>query len=149
MPNHPPKNPGSPFASMAGHHVAVRVPDYETGKMWYTEKLDFRVLHEWPYGGMQLAYLGPPDDDNFHVELLAGAGPEMPPVYDDIAVSLGRGGYHHFCMRVESVDETLAELRRRGVTVIGEPFEVEDTSSRLGFFTDPWGNMIEIAQDLR
>lgn len=43
MPAHPPRNPSSPFASFAGHHVGVRVPDYEAAKAWYTEKLDFRV----------------------------------------------------------------------------------------------------------
>ncbi len=62
MPAHPPRNPDSPFASVGGHHVGVRVPDYAAAKAWYTEKLDFRVLQEWPYGDLQLAYLCPPDD---------------------------------------------------------------------------------------
>jgi glyoxylase I family protein len=56
MPKHPPKNTDSPFASMTGHHVAVRVPDYERAKAWYIEKLDFRVLQEWPFHGLRLAY---------------------------------------------------------------------------------------------
>ena len=46
MPPNPPKNPNSPFASFGGHHVAIRVPDYEAAKQWYTTKLDFRVLQE-------------------------------------------------------------------------------------------------------
>jgi glyoxylase I family protein len=52
-------------------------------------------------------------------------------------------------VRVASVDDTLAELRSRGVTVLGEPFEIPDVSSRLAFFRDPWGTRIEISQDLR
>ncbi|GAX56257.1 hypothetical protein SO3561_07824 [Streptomyces olivochromogenes] len=55
MPAHPPKNPSSPFSSFHGHHVGIRVPDYDAAKAWYTEKLDFRVLQEWPYGELKLA----------------------------------------------------------------------------------------------
>jgi glyoxylase I family protein len=149
MPPHPPKNTFSPLASLTGHHVAVRVPDFETGKDWYTRKLDFRVLQEWPYGALQLAYLAPPADDTFHIELLAGEAPAMPEVFDDVDRSLRVGGYHHFCMRVRSVDHALAVLRSRGVTVLGEPFELADISSRLAFFADPWGNLIELSEDLR
>ncbi|WP_246102313.1 VOC family protein [Streptomyces piniterrae] len=82
-------------------------------KAWYTEKLDFRVLQEWPYGELKLAYL-----------------------------------YQHMCVHVDDVDEARAELAKRGVDLIGEPFEIEDISRRLAFFRDPWGNMIELSQKL-
>jgi catechol 2,3-dioxygenase-like lactoylglutathione lyase family enzyme len=72
MPANPPQNPASPFASFAEHHVGVRVPDYDAAVAWYTEKLDFRVLQEWPYGDMRLAYLSPAAENDFHLELLAG-----------------------------------------------------------------------------
>ena len=45
----PARNTASAFAAMRGHHVALRVPDFERAKSWYVEKLDFRVVHEWPY----------------------------------------------------------------------------------------------------
>ena len=150
MPPDPPKNPASPFASMTGHHVAIRVPDYEASKRWFIEKLDFRVLHEWPYGDMQLAYLAPPTDDAFHVEILGdGAPPNPAPEYAGVDDSLQDAGYHHFCLTVDNVDEALAELRRRGVTILGEPFDLEAISRRLAFLADPWGNRIELSQVLR
>jgi glyoxylase I family protein len=145
---HPPINPNSPFASMAAHHVAIRVPDYQGTKDWYTAKLEFRVLHEWPFGDLELAYLAPAADDNFHLEILGGADPTPKIVFDDLADSLIVAGYHHFCMNVDSVDETLAELRRRGVTVVGESFDLPAISRRLGFFADLWGNVIELAEVL-
>ena len=40
----PALNPASPLASLRGHHVAVRVPDFEVAKRWYIEKLDFRLI---------------------------------------------------------------------------------------------------------
>jgi glyoxylase I family protein len=148
MPANPPRNPASPFASFAGHHVGVRVPDYEAAKAWYLDKLDFRVLQEWPYGELKLAYLMPANDDDFHLELLAGPIPNARPVTDDLGESLTYGGYQHICVHVDSVDESLAELRRRGVDIVGEPFEIDDISRRLAFIRDPWGNMIELSETL-
>ncbi len=148
MPANPPKNPASPFAAFRGHHVGVRVPDYEAAKEWYTAKLDFRVLQEWPYGELKLAYLMPANDDDFHLELLAGPIPHARPVTDDLAVSLEYGGYQHICVHVDDVDAALAELRRRGVDIVREPFEIEDISRRLAFLRDPWGNMIEVSETL-
>ncbi|TCN39714.1 lactoylglutathione lyase/glyoxylase I family protein [Kribbella orskensis] len=148
MPSNPPKNPSSPFASFAGHHVGVRVPDYEAAKQWYVEKLDFRVLQEWPYGDLKLAYLSPANDDDFHLELLAGPVPFPNEVLDDLGVSLQHGGYQHICVHVDNVDKAVAELARRGVDLIGDPFEIDDISRRLAFFRDPWGNMIELSETL-
>ena len=146
--HHPPTHRNSPFASMAAHHVAIRVPDYQRTKDWYTSKLDFRVLHEWPYGDLEVAYLAPAADDNFHLEIVGGTDPAPKIVFDAVAESLGVAGYHHFCMNVHSVDETLAELGRRAVRVIGEPFDLPAISRRLGLFADLWGNIIELAEVL-
>jgi glyoxylase I family protein len=51
-------------------------------------------------------------------------------------------------MNVKSVDETVEELRSRGVTIITEPFELPAISRRLAFFRDPYGNLIELAEVL-
>ena len=53
----PPTNFKSPFASLTGNHVAVRVPDLEEAKRWYIEKLDFRLVIEWTFGDLNLAYV--------------------------------------------------------------------------------------------
>jgi len=145
----PAKNTNSPFSSMRGAHVAVRVPDYEASKKWYMEKLDFRLVHEWPFGDLQLAYLAPANDDNFWVELLAGGNPEAAANYTDLNESLHPSGYHHFCIDTPSVDEALAELKRRGVTIVGEPFNLAAIGKRLAFISDPWGNLVELAEQLK
>lgn len=144
----PATNDNSAFASMKGSHVALRVPDFEASKKWFTEKLDFRVIHEWPFGDLQLAYLAPANDDHFWVEILAGGTPGNQPDYSDLNESLHQAGYHHFCINVDSVDDTLAELRKREVTLVGEPFNLDIIGRRLAFFSDPWGNLIELAEVL-
>lgn len=146
---HPPKlDRTSFFASMRGHHVAVRVPDLEAEKAFFVEKLDFRVVHEWPYADQQLAYVAPPNDDNFYVEILGGGIPT--PIarasYQGLADSLRYGGYHHACFQVDDVDGTVAELRRRGVVIVTEPFDLPVIQRRLAFFADPFENLFELAE---
>jgi glyoxylase I family protein len=145
----PAKNTQSVFSSLKGTHIALRVPDFEKSKNWYIEKLDFRVVHEWPFGDLQLAYLAPANDDNFWIELLAGGNPKPHDSYLDLNESLHPAGYHHFCMDVASVDETLAELRKRDVKIVGEPFDLPIIGKRLAFFADIDGNPIEIAEQLK
>jgi lactoylglutathione lyase/glyoxylase I family protein len=146
----PALNPTSPLASLKGHHVAVRVPDYELAKRWYVEKLDFRVIHEWPYADQRLAYVGPANDDGFYVEILGDGnpGPIPKPVYADLGDSLRLAGFHHYCLNVDDMDATVALLRNRGVTIVTEPFELPIIHRRLAFIADPFGNLIELAQVL-
>ena len=146
----PPKNSASPFADMRGHHVAVRTPSLAEAKAFYVGKLDFRVIAEWDYADEKLAYLAPPTDDHFYIEILGGGNTlpiEVRP-YTGLGDSLKYRGYNHFCLNVASVDETIAKLRARGVTIISEPFELSAISRRLAFFCDPFGNLIELAEVL-
>jgi glyoxylase I family protein len=146
----PPKNASSPFADMRGHHVAVRVPSLAEAEDFYVRKLDFRVVAEWPFADEQLAYLAPPTDDHFYIEVL-GNGDTLPTEvrpYTDLGDSLKYRGYHHYCLSVTSVDETIAKLRARGVVIVTEPFILPAISRKLAFFADPFGNLIELAEVL-
>lgn len=146
----PPKNTASPFADMRGHHVAIRTPSLAEAKAFYVGKLDFRVIAEWDYADEKLAYLAPPTDDRFYVEVLGG-GDNLPTEvrpYTDLADSLKYRGYHHFCLTVTNIDDTVATLRARGVPIVAEPFVLPAISRRLAFFADPFGNLIELAQVL-
>ncbi len=146
----PAHNSASPFADMRGRHVAVRTPSLAEAKAFYVGKLDFRVVAEWPFADEQLAYLAPPTDDHFYIEVLGG-GETLPAEvrpYTDLGDSLKYRGYHHFCLNVTSVDATIAELRSRGVVVVTEPFVLPAISRKLAFFADPFGNLIELAEVL-
>jgi glyoxylase I family protein len=145
----PKTNHSSPFASMKANHVAVRVPSLNEAKTWYSDTLGFRLVHEWTFGDLQLAYMAAPTDDTFFLELIGGGSPISERPYDDLSDSLKAAGYHHLCYMVQSVDETVAELKKRGVKIVNEPFELPDISRRLAFFADPWGNLLELAEILR
>ncbi len=144
---HMPKlNPNSPLSDVSGNHVGIRVPDYEAAKKWWTEKLDFRVIHEWPYADEKLAYLAPANDNNFWVEILAGGRLKPQPTYKDLAESLEAPGLHHICIHVKNIEKTVAELKSRGVTIVGDIFYLKDITRKLAFIADPWGNLIELSE---
>ena len=146
----PAPNSTSPFADMRGHHVAVRTPSLEEALDFYIGKLDFRVVATWAYADEQLAYLAPPTDDHFTIEVLGGGEPapiEVRP-YRDLGDSLRYRGFHHFRLNVSSVEGTVAKLRERGVTIMTEPFVLEAISRKLAFFSDPFGNLVELAEVL-
>jgi catechol 2,3-dioxygenase-like lactoylglutathione lyase family enzyme len=146
----PAKNTASPFADMRGHHVAVRVPNLAEAKAFYVDRLDFRVVAEWPFADLLLAYFAPPTDDHFYVEILGNG--EAPPAearpYADLGDSLKYRGYHHYCLSVANVEETVAKLKARGVPIVAEPFVLPAISRKLAFFADPFGNLIELAEVL-
>ena len=144
----PPKNSASPFADMRGHHVAVRTSSLAEAKDFYVKTLDFRVISEWEYADEKLAYLALPADDRFYIEVLGGGNtlPTEARPYTDLGDSLKYRGYHHFCLNVTSVNETVAKLRSRGVKIVAEPFDMPAISRRLAFFRDPFGNLIELAE---
>jgi catechol 2,3-dioxygenase-like lactoylglutathione lyase family enzyme len=88
--------------------------------------MGWRVLQVWPYGDLTLAYVLPPAQDDFRLEILGGPGATAPPRFGDVDASLGVNGYNHVCLSVDNVDETLAELRDRGVEIVNLPFEIDD-----------------------
>ncbi len=50
------------------------------------------------------------------------------------------------CFRVDNVDEVIAQLKQRAVTVVSEPHDVVAMGIRVAFIADPWGNFFEFAQ---
>lgn len=141
----PTSNPLSPFASMTGDHVGFRVPDSDQALAWYRDKLDLRVVGSSEVNGLTITLMALANDDDFRLELLGGPGAvERPVTSDDLPGGLSLDGFNHVCLRVGSVKETVAELQRRDVRILLEPFDNTDLQIRVAFFADPWGNVFEL-----
>jgi glyoxylase I family protein len=52
-------------------------------------------------------------------------------------------------IRVDDVDATVDELKRRGVKIVSEPHDVAAMGLRLAFFADPWGNLLEVIAPIK
>ena len=134
----------SPFASWRVDHCGIRVPDFDEAVAWYTNKLDFRLRRSVAVGELTFGFISPATDDNFSFEMLAGPGAAERSPYKDWHDSLKFSGWHHLGIRVDDVDATVDELKRRGVKIVSEPHDVEVLRLRLAFFADPWGNLLEV-----
>jgi lactoylglutathione lyase/glyoxylase I family protein len=132
----------TPLDSLRHDHVALRVSDYKGTVAWYTNKLGFQVDKEWPFGDLQLAYLS---RANAKIEILGGGDAAPQPRFDDIGASFGSERLHHFCLAVDDLDAVIEELSRRDVSLVGEPFVVEEIGRRLAFVEDNSGNLIELS----
>jgi glyoxylase I family protein len=111
---------------LAVHHVSINVTDVGAALRFYTDVLGLEIRSDrpdFPFGGAWL------DAGGQQVHLI-----EAPP-----PAGLGQ----HFALLVGDLDETVAELRRRGVDV-SDPQPVG--SSRQAFVTDPAGNLVELHQ---
>jgi catechol 2,3-dioxygenase-like lactoylglutathione lyase family enzyme len=134
----------SPFASWKVNHAGIRVPDFEEAVAWYTNTLDFRLLRSVSLGKLTFGFVSPATDDYFSFEILAGPGAAERPPYADFHDSYNLSGWHHLGIRVDDIDATVEELKRRGVDIISEPHDVAALGLRLAFFADPWGNLLEV-----
>ena len=109
---------------LAVHHVSINVDDVETAIAFYSGTLGLEQRTDRPDFGFGGAWL---NAGGQQVHLIEGTTPA------------GHG--QHFALLVDSLDETVAELRGRGVEVSG-PKPVG--SSRQAFLSDPAGNLIEL-----
>lgn len=114
-------------------HVAITCRDLDEARDFYCGTLGFTELPRpelgvpgiWlRVGSLQLHFLEAPD--------ATVAGPGMP----------------HFALHIDagSWDETIADLRARGVEFMMGPSERDDfgTRVRAAFLTDPSGNVVEL-----
>jgi len=127
---------------MRAAHVGIRTTDYNGLINWYIKKLDFRLVHKFNAGELLLAFLAPANHDHFFIEIYGSNEP------DKKVPEAGTSGFQHLCIEVDNVDNTLAELRSRGVNVVREPFNVPAIAKRCGFIADLYGNTIELIENL-
>lgn len=118
------------------HHVAIIVSDYERAKEFYVEKLGFPILREnfraergdWK---LDLKF----GDGELEIFAVPGA-PERPSYPEAL-------GLRHLAFWVDSVEKTVAELERRGISC--EPIRTDSfTGKAMTFFHDPDGLPLEL-----
>ena len=118
------------------HHVAIIVSDYERAKEFYVEKLGFPILREnfrvergdWK---LDLKF----GDGELELFAIPGAPPR--PSCPEAQ------GLRHLAFRVDSVEDTVKELERRGIEC--EPVRLDPYSGRrFTFFRDPDGLPLEL-----
>ena len=118
------------------HHIAVIGTNYEKSKHFYVDLLGFEVIRE--------IYREQRDDYKIdlrladcELELFIIKNAPKRPSYPEAA------GLRHLAFFVESVEETVSELKALGIET--EPVRFDDvTGKKMTFFHDPDGLPLEI-----
>lgn len=111
---------------LAVHHVSITVTDVDAAFAFYTDVLGLVPRLDRPDFGFGGAWL---DAGGQQLHLVEGRPPE------------DRG--QHFALRVADLDETVVELRGRGVEIT-DPNPAGPT--RQSFVHDPEGNLVELLE---
>ncbi|MBW4652547.1 MAG: VOC family protein [Kaiparowitsia implicata GSE-PSE-MK54-09C] len=137
-----------PLATMQAEHIMLTTADYNETLIWYQEKLDFRIKHEWTvpeFPGLQLAYL---EKNGFIVEVVASPDTPTMPATETFSERLVQPGIGHFAFLVADVDAAIADLEARDVQIVLPPTSFPDSGRRVAFFEDNNGNLIEFLEEL-
>ncbi|MEL6928667.1 MAG: VOC family protein [Cyanobacteria bacterium J06600_6] len=132
--------------SMQIDHVMISVPNYQETLEWYQDKLNATIEKEWTVDelpDLQLAYL---NVSGFRIEVVGTAKARSGmPDFKDFGEALRTTGIGHFCFRVDSVDDAIAELNEKGVPTFVEAADYPNVGVRVGFVKDNNGNVIEFS----
>ena len=126
------------------HHCALSIPDLEASIAWYECMLGFTEEQRFtvPELSLRAAFVRRGD---FRIELfqLAGAAP-LPAQRRDPNEDLLTHGTKHMAFQVSDVRAAMASLKRRGVDVAWDVFELDGVAA--AFIRDNAGNLIELFQ---
>ena len=114
-------------------HAAISSPNPQKLAEWYVEHLEFQI---------NFSYAG-----NYFVKAKNGAMLEIIPADRPLAAPQNMannkdGGIRHLAIIPDNFDEAHAQLKSKGVTFVGEPFETQ--GNRLVFFNDLDGNLLHL-----
>ncbi len=119
-------------------HVAIKVADLERSLRFYRDTLGFtemmRINHE--DGRLMLVYLRMTDDQ--FVEI-------FPEGRDERAPDRNANAINHFCLQVESMEETVIALKKLDIKLTAGPNVGLDGNWQC-WIEDPDGNRIEFMQ---
>lgn len=112
------------------HHVAIICSDYEKSKHFYVNVLGFPILAE-TYRKERKSYkLDLQVDETARIELFSFPNPPQRPSTPEAC------GLRHLAFEVNDIDESVAQLQAKGITV--EDIRVDEiTGKKFTFFKDP------------
>jgi predicted enzyme related to lactoylglutathione lyase len=127
-------------------HTSVHVLDQARAKAFYTEKLGFAVHTDATMGSFRWITVTPPEQPDLEIALMPiGAGPMMD---ETTAATLrdlvARGTFGGGVLETDDCRATIAELERRGVTILQQPTERPYGLEAL--IRDDSGNWFSVSQ---
>ena len=128
------------------NHVSIVIPDIAAAARQLTEKYGLAVgpCMENAEQGVRLAYV---ELGAARIELIEPSRPDSP-----VAKFLERnprGGIHHFCLSVDDVPATTADIAGKGARVLGDGAEIKNVHGERIAFVHPkdfYGALVELEE---
>ncbi len=115
--------------------ITIHVKNMDVSKHFYCDVLGLKVKHEMaPRPGMKICFL---DGGPIDYELIEDADHRLIHIGDSVSAGFV----------VDSLDEKIAELKRKGVTKIAGPIQ-PSPSIRFIYIKDPDGMTIQISEQM-
>ena len=135
-------------------HCSICVSNYEKSLAFYQDILGFEVVDEQDWAGENVGKVMDVGDTELKVALLRRDGQRLELVHYDKPKSPPRTsppktnhlGLSHMTVGVDSVEDTIRELKEKGVKVLERTigsFVPEYAEDIMFLFEDPDGNLIE------
>lgn len=120
------------------HHLALEVSDAERSAAFYCNLLGFTRgdKFEFPERSRTIIFVSLGETC---LELLQSGE------YDAYVAQPKMLGFKHVCLLTDNVDAEVDRLRAAGVKITAEPLDTQ-LNSRIAFFEDPDGLMLELWQ---
>ncbi len=124
-------------------HVGLTVTDVERTVSWYATMFGSRRVQEmhWPDTGVRGVYITLGDDGS-QLELF-----QKPGTHKHLEADLGMARYEHFCIQVEDIHSTFADLEEKGAEIAFRP-RLAKRHGYVAMVVDPDGIRIELLQIL-
>jgi catechol 2,3-dioxygenase-like lactoylglutathione lyase family enzyme len=128
--------------------VNLSVADLDATESWYVTVLGFERVHRKRYDQMSLeiAFLRLGE---FEIELIQFDRSMETVRFPDPPRHAEVRGITHFGLRVKDLEQTMSELRDKGIEVIFGPKVFEELNMKLCFVRDNEGNLLKFVQRLR
>jgi glyoxylase I family protein len=114
-------------------HTAIASPDPQKLAEWYVEHLGFHI--NYTYAGNYFVKAA----NGTMLEIIPSEGNRAP---ENMPTVMKSPGIRHLAIDVDDFDHAHAELTRKNVTFLGQPFTTQ--GNRLAFFADLDGNILHI-----
>lgn len=118
-------------------HVGIYAADTESLSKWYCEVLGMEVVRRLDREGRPPIFFLRAPNGGTQIEIL-------PSQDTRVERKLGTPGYSHLGIVVDDFERTAEALASRGVELWG--CRTTSAGWKIGYFTDPEGNVLEIIQ---
>lgn len=127
-------------------HIGIAVANLEEAKKFYTEMLGMKATGEEVVEEQKVKVCFIPSGDS-ELELLESTSPDGP-IAKFIEKNGGRNGIQHIALRVDNIEQTIADLKGKGVRMIDEAPRYGAGGSSIAFVhpKSTGGILVELCQ---